>query len=243
MKLINGDCLTELRKLNDNSVDTVITSPPYNKGRWRQRDFTKRKADTWTGANIAYAGFDDAMPPEQYAKWQTEVLHELVRVIKPTGSIFYNTKPLIYKHRLVYPAHVFQFNVRQQIIWDRGNSPSVDPIRWLPTTEYVFWITKSPVQPKFLGWKGKHKSEVWRIPPKPMKNHPAPFPEELVYECLVATTEQGDLVLDPFMGSGTTGYVARKHGRDFIGIELNPAYMKLAKERIQVPVQKPLIAA
>lgn len=227
-----GDALEVLKTLPDESVHCVVTSPPYNRGYWNQVK-NRRKIDAWNKAEIIYGDFNDNVLPEIYEAEQRKVLSELIRVIKLDGSIFYNHKALIYKHRLVYPSWVFDYNVRQQIIWDRGSSPSVDPIRWLPVTEYVFWITKTATQPKFLGWKGRNKTEVWRISPKQQKDHPAPFPEELVEECLLATTDTNDLVLDPYMGIGTTALVARKLGRSFIGIELNPAYVEIADKRLQ----------
>lgn len=227
--IIQGDCLEKLKELPSESVDCVVTSPPYNKG-WYGKH-TPSVHDVWKQRNIEYGDFKDNLEPSEYVKQQTKLLEELVRIIKPAGSIFYNTKPVIANHRLVYPTFVFDFNVRQQIVWDRGSTPQLAPIRWYPTTEYIFWITKGRVQPKFYR-TGKHRGEVWRINPKPMKEHPAPFPSELVEQCLISTTDGGDTVLDPFMGSGTTGVVAEQLGRKFIGIELNPEYIDVAEKRL-----------
>jgi site-specific DNA-methyltransferase (adenine-specific) len=227
--IIQGDCLTEIKKLPDESVNCCITSPPYNKGYYDKHK--PHKTDAWRQRNIHYGGFKDNLNPQDYIKQQSEVLQQMVRLLKPDGSIFYNTKPVIANHKLVYPTFVFDFNVRQQIIWDRGSSPQLAPIRFFPTTEYIFWITKTNIQPKFYR-RGKHDKEVWRINAKPMKDHPAPFPEELVANCIVTTTDENDTILDPFCGSGTTGVVAKKLNREFIGIELNPEYIKLAEQRI-----------
>lgn len=230
-RVIQGDSLEELKKLPSDSVHCVITSPPYNKGTWRQRKMGN-KGDSWNKAGIDYTGFDDALPQEEYEKQQRAVLTELVRIIKPEGSIFYNHKPLIYKHRLIYPTWVFDFNLRQQIIWDRGSTPSIDPIRFYPTTESLFWITKGPVQPKFK-MPALFQSEVWRIHPKPMKEHPAPFPESLVENCILATTDVGDVVLDPYLGSGTVAVVAKRLRREYMGIELQEEYIKLTQARLE----------
>ena len=173
------------------------------------------------------------MAPDEYEAQQTAVIAELVRVLKPKGSVFYNHKALVYRHRLIYPTWVFRFNLRQQVIWDRGNTPQIEPIRWLPTTEYLFWITKTATQPKFNGWLGGQKTEVWRIPPRPFKDHPAPFPEELAFNCIIATTDSCDIVLDPYMGSGTTAVVAQKLGRHYLGIELNASYIRIAERRLK----------
>lgn len=229
-KIIQGDCLEKLKELADNSIDCVVTSPPYNKGYWNQVK-NRRKQDAWNKAEIKYSNYGDNLKPQDYEKWQRDVLNELVRVIKPTGSIFYNHKPLIYKHTLIYPKWVFDYNVRQQIIWDRGNTPSIYPIRFYPTTEYIFWITKSAIQPRFFP-QPNHKTEVWRITPKP-SIHPAPFPEELAEQCILSTTEVGDMVLDPFAGSGTTCAMAKKNNRNYIGIEISPEYIEIINKRLE----------
>jgi len=79
----------------------------------------------------------------------------------------------------------------------------------------------------------RNKRSVWTVPTiKYRGSHFATFPPALIEPCILAGSPSGGVVLDPFMGTGTTGYVALKHGRDFIGIELNPAYLALAKERI-----------
>lgn len=229
-KIYTGDCLEILKGVESGSVDCVVTSPPYNKGYYDKH--TPHPTDAWKQRNISYGDFKDNLEPKEYIRQQTELLKELVRVIKPTGSIFYNTKAVIANHALVYPTFVFDFNVRQQIIWDRGNTPQLAPIRFFPTTEYIFWITKEAVQPKFFRTGGYDK-EVWRINAKPMKEHPAPFPLELVNQCILSTTEENDLVLDPYIGSGTTAVACKMLGRNYIGIELNPEYVKIAEERLR----------
>ncbi len=228
--IIQGDCVATLKEFPDNSIDTVVTSPPYNKGRYDHH--TPHKDDFWHQRNIKYENFKDDLEPAKYIDQQTSVLNECVRAIKETGSIFYNSKSVIADHRLIFPKFVFNFNVRQIIIWDRGGSPQKAPIRFYPSTEYIFWITKTNVQPKFYR-RGKFDKEVWRINPKPFLEHPAPFPEELVSQCIISTTDEGDIVLDPFMGSGTTGIVATKLKRKWVGIELIPQYVELANNRIK----------
>jgi site-specific DNA-methyltransferase (adenine-specific) len=225
--IIQGDCLEVLKTLESESVDCVITSPPYNKGTANRKI---AKNDTWQMANISYGDFKDNLPPDEYIKQQTTLLSELVRIIKPLGSIFYNHKQIFRNHRIVFPEYVFKFNVRQIITWERGSSPQLSPIRWIPNTEFIFWITKTNVQPKFH--RVGDKFDVWHIPPKVFKDHPATFPERLVSNCLLSTTDEGDTVIDPYMGSGITALVAKKNNRDFLGIELNPAYIKIAEKRL-----------
>lgn len=229
IKLILGDCLEKMKDIPDNSVDCIITSPPYNKHSANRKC---GKTDSWQRANIDYGDFKDDLPEEEYQKQQKNLMREMVRVLKPNGSIFYNHKVRIVKHRAIIPTEwLSEFNIRQVLIWDRTNTPQLAPIRWFPITEYIYWITKGQVQPKFYK-RSKHQHEIIRITPKPMKEHPAPFPEELVETLMLNTTDENDIVLDPYMGSGTTGVVCKNLNRNFIGIEISEEYLKIAEERI-----------
>lgn len=228
--IIQGDCLEVLKTLASESVDCCITSPPYNKNSAKRKCSEK---DSWQKANIDYILFKDNLPENIYQEQQKQIIAELVRIIKKEGSIFYNHKPRIKNHKVILPSVWLEdFNIRQVLIWDRGNTPSIEPIRWFPTTEYIYWITKTNIQPKFYKRSDK-QCEVIKIAPKPMKDHPAPFPEELVETLMINTTDENDIVLDPFCGSGTTGVVCKKLKRKFIGIELNPEYIKIAEKRIK----------
>lgn len=228
-KIYQIDVLEGLKKLPDNFVNCIVTSPPYNK------HSAKRKCgntDSWKKANIDYGDFKDDMPEEEYQKWQKKVLRECVRVLKSDGSIFYNHKPRIINHKTTFPQEwLGEFNVRQMIIWNRKNSPVLEPIRFMPIVEYIFWITKERKTPKF-NKKAFHYKEIWEISPKINPNHPATFPEELVKRCIEATTDKGDLVLDIFNGSGTTTKVAKMLDRKFIGFEINPKFIKYAKKQL-----------
>jgi len=222
--------LETMKRMPDNFVDLVVTSPPYNKGYYDKH--TPHKSDAWKQRNISYGDFKDNLQPDEYVKQQRALLNELVRVIKPNGSIFYNTKAVIADHRLVYPTFVFDFNIRQQIIWDRRASPQIAPIRFLPTTEYIFWITKTNVQPKFK-MIGKNKSEVWNIPADTNPDHPAPFTLEIPRQCIMSCTDEGDLVYDCYMGIGTTAIAAIKYKRNYIGSEISSEYCSMAEKKLK----------
>lgn len=229
-KIYQGDCLEVLKGIESNSVDCVVTSPPYNKG---SADRKCNKSDSWAKANISYGNFKDDIPEDEYEEQQKKVLRECVRVLKPSGSIFYNHKPRIINHRVLFPHQwLGEFIIRQMIIWDRKSGPVLEPIRFMPTVEYIFWITKEQNTPKFNKEAFKYK-EVWQISPETGNSHPAPFPESISDRCILSTTDKGDLVLDPYMGSGTTALSAKKLGRNYIGIELNPEYVKMAEERLK----------
>lgn len=221
-KFICGDSLGVLKTIPDNSIDCVVTSPPYNKH--------NKTGGQWKGAQIHYGIYDDDMPENDYQEWQKKIIRELLRVIKPQGSIFYNHKPRPNEHKVILPTDwLKEFDIRQIIIWKRGGSPDISPICFIKNTEWIIWIKKSI--PKFNS-EYFNMGEVWNIKFDTYTLHPAPFPVELPLRCIQATTAKGDVVLDPFMGSGTTAIACKKTGRNFIGIELNPAYIKMAERRI-----------
>jgi site-specific DNA-methyltransferase (adenine-specific) len=233
INLILGDCLTELKKIHDNSVDLVLTSPPYNKNGFRGKRDTSRGHGRWTGADISYGEYSDDIEESKYKNWQVSVLDECYRIIKDTGSIFYNHKVRRSSGSASHPMEwILRSKARfyQQIIWDRGSGPDHNLSYLFPTTELVFWLVKG--SPKCHKDKD-YATEVWRIPATPTDdNHPAPFPKKLCRAAISTVTDKFDVVLDPFCGSGTVGVVCKETGRNFTGIEINPNYVKIAKERI-----------
>jgi modification methylase len=228
-KIHCGDCLELMKQLEDNSVDLIVTSPPYNKQAKQQNNF---KSVSWSAGRIKYDVYDDNIPQKEYEEWQKLVLRECIRVLKPKGSIFYNHKQKILQHKAFFPHKwLDEFNIRQMIVWNRKGSPILEPIRFLPTTEYIFWITKQRDTP-FFNSKAFSLSEVWTIVPKSNNDHPAPFPEELVRNCIFACGGKSKLLLDPFAGSGTALVVAKQNGMNYIGFELSPEYCKMANKRL-----------
>ena len=224
-----------LKELDDESVDLIVTSPPYNK---HSADRKCGDTDSWKKANIDYGEFKDDMPEPEYQEWQKSFLKECLRVLKKDGSIFYNHKPRIVNHKVIFPHEwLGEFNIRQMIIWNRLSSPVLEPIRFMPIVEYVFWITKERKTPKFNSLAFQYQ-EVWNIPPTINPNHPAAFPEDLVERCIRATTFKKDLVLDPFCGSGTTCIVAKKLGRMFLGFELNPRFIECATKELNQTLEQ-----
>lgn len=135
--------------------------------------------------------------------------------------------------------------IRQDIIWAKPNPmPESVVDRCTKSHEYLFMLTKEPryyfnseaiKEPSTTkGYETRNKRDVWTIPVRPFKEaHFAVMPEALVEPCILASTQQNDTVLDPFTGSGTTGVVAYKLRRNFIGVELNPEYATLANNRIR----------
>lgn len=228
MNIIKGDSLTELRKIETSTIDLVVTSPPYNKNYWLRNRHQKGKRI------ITYDEYHDSMDPQEYIKQQKEVLDELVRVIKPSGSIFYNHIDILHKNNTIHPSYVYDYNVKQIIVWDRGNTPKLSNRYFLPTTEWVFWIKKDwDSNPYFDKSKCEHKKNIWRINKEKNSKHPAPFPIELVDNIVKSSCPENGLVLDPYLGSGTTALSCKNNNVNFIGIDISEQYINMTKERIK----------
>lgn len=231
--LHNQDCLDALRGIPSKSVDLVITSPPYNLGNTTGGGFPTKKAGKWSGGSLANGYNDthsDSMPYLDYCLWQKMFLLESWRVLTDTGAIFYNHKPRVQAGLLQSPLDDLNpgLPVRQLIIWQRSGGINFSPSFYLPTTEWIILFAKPDFRLKSKGASGV--GDVWKINQDKNNPHPAPFPLELPMRILETT--DGEIVVDPFMGSGTTGVACVQSGRSFIGVEKDPIFFNMAKERI-----------
>jgi modification methylase len=221
--------------MESNSVDLIITSPPYNK-KGLAGGKAKSSNQIWKSFNIDYSVYDDNLSEEDYYKWMVSILDEMHRIIKPNGSIFFNHKPRRNKNKTYLPTDFIsksKLSVYQLIIWNRLSSPNIRKDILLPCTEHIYWLSKSKPKTYKENLPKEFHSEVLSINPDKGNKHPAPFPERLAEACMLLGSIEGDIVLDPFLGSGTTGIVAKKLKRSFIGIELDEEYMNAAEERIK----------
>lgn len=234
MKIILGDCLEKMKEIESDSISCIVTSPPYNKKGLTGK--IKPGNQIWKKFNIDYNSYDDNLSEDEYHHWMIELLNEMCRIIKTDGSIFFNHKPRRHNNRSYLPTDFISksnLNLYQLIIWDRLSSPNIRKDILLPCTEHIYWLTKS--KPKVFkdNLDKEFHSEVWKISPEKNTKHPAPFPQKLVENCILLSTVEGDLVFDPFLGSGTTAISSEKLNRDFIGIEIDETYFKLTQERLQ----------
>jgi len=232
--LILGDCLEVMEKMESNSVDCIVTSPPYNKKGLSGK--SKPGNQIWKKYNIDYESYGDDMTEENYEAWMVNILNEMMRIIKTNGSIFFNHKPRRHKNKVHLPTNFINksnLNIYQLIIWNRSSSPNIRKDLLLPCTEHIYWLVKNkPIVFKDQISKDFH-SEIWNIYPDKGIDHPAPFPSKLVENCILLTTQKDNIVLDPFLGSGTTAIVSKKLGRKFIGIEIDQKYMDLSINRLK----------
>lgn len=239
-KIICDDCLNTLEKFPDESVDLVVTSPPYNLKNSTGNGMKDGRGGKWANAALidGYDEYDDCMPNKEYAEWQHKVLMELVRVIKPDGAVFYNHKWRVQAGRMQDRSDiVYDVPLRQIIIWRRSGGINFNPGYFLPTYEVIYLIAKKNFK---LAPKANRWGDVWDIKQESRNDHPAPFPVELIDRIISSTT--ANIILDPFMGSGTTAVVAAGLGRRFIGIEKSQKYVNASLERLERNKTSPEIA-
>ncbi|MDA8002448.1 MAG: site-specific DNA-methyltransferase [Alphaproteobacteria bacterium] len=226
----HGDCLKVMRAMPDETFRLVVTSPPYNIKNSTGNGLKNGNGGKWPRAALqsGYSGHDDCMPHEEYVAWQRECLHEMMRLLRPDGAIFYNHKWRVQNGLLQDRSDIVSgFPLRQIIIWQRAGGINFNPGYFLPNYEVIYLIAK----PKFrLAPKANGFGCVWRINQENSNPHPAPFPVELAARC-IESVGKGP-VLDPFLGSGTTAIAAEYADMEWVGIESSWDYVKMAEERI-----------
>lgn len=142
--IFNEDCLQTMSRLDDDSVDLIVTSPPYNKNLYATSCGMSKSWTAMRGRQIAYDIYSDDMGRDEYVAWQKQIISECLRILKPCGSLFYNHKDVIVDGVIVAPTYVYDFPVHQHIIWNRGSSLANDPHYFQPITEHIYWIAKNP---------------------------------------------------------------------------------------------------
>ncbi len=238
--IVQGDSLEIMKKIPDNSVDVTFADPPFN---------LKKK----------YNSYNDKHAVEDYLSWCKKWLHEMVRITKPTGSIFVHNIPkwLIYFGSYLNEVAIF----RHWIAWDAMGSPLGKTL--LPNHYGILYYVKSN-DFKFYDIRMLHKrcrkchyilqdyggkkdqlhkfgplvSDVWtdihRIRHKKRRDeHPCQLPIHLLERLILMSTDEGDIVLDPFMGTGTTAIAAKRLGRKFIGIDVDPEYVEITNKKLK----------
>jgi adenine-specific DNA-methyltransferase len=245
--MYNMDCLEGIKEIEDESVDLVVTSPPYN-------------------INKSYEFKLDA---SEYLHQQEKILKECHRILKNEGSLCWqvgstiNNSELIPLDIILFPFihDTLKMKLRNRIIWQFGHglharhkfSHRYETIGWFTKSDtYTFNLNPVRIPQKYPNKKhykgpnkgqlsgnplGKNPGDVWDIsnvkanhPEK--TEHPCQFPEALVERLILSLTNEGDTVLDPFIGSGTTAVVCKKLNRRCIGFEQSNEYIKIAKNRL-----------
>lgn len=234
--LFQMDCVEWMRTQPKDSIDTIIFSPPYNKKGLRQG--VKTSENIWQGSNIDYAAYEDNMPEAEYQQWQITVMDECLRCLKPQGSIFYQHKIRNWDRKGSHPMQWLskvQAQFYQEIVWHRRSTMAMDLRYLFNTTERIYWFCKEKPRVYKHQLPEEYRTDVWVIRPELQQGHPAPFPEQLVENCVKLTTEPGDIIYDPFAGSGTTLAVSERLGRLSLGTEIDPQYVSLIEQRLNQP--------
>ena len=230
-KVHQGDCIDLMNQMPAESVNLIVTSPPYNIKNSTGNGLKNGSGGKWPQAELirGYANHDDAMPHEVYVAWQRSCLEAMLCVLSEDGAIFYNHKWRVQGGLLQDRADIVAgFPVRQIIIWQRNGGINFNPGYFLPTYEVIYLIAGQKFQASQP--KANAQGDVWRIPQETKNPHPAPFPLALAQKCIESTT--AEVVLDPFMGSGTTAIAAELSGRQWIGMDISEAYCEMARKRI-----------
>ena len=244
-RLQNIDVLEGLRTLDDESIDIIITSPPYNKGGLNGK---RNKGSKWN-KTIDYGGdFNiDNKPEDEYQEWQLNILKECYRVLKKDGLMFYNHKNRIVKGKgyIISPYSWLlksPFLIRQEIIWNRKSGPNQEQSRYIPSYENIYVLSKQKDTIFKRNKDVEYKTDVWTINPNRTNKHPAPFPIDIPRNILSSLNEEKVkdrviTVFDPFNGSGTTGVAAVEKGFNYIGFDIIDEYLQETERKITKMVQ------
>lgn len=243
-QILAGECIETMRGLPSRSIDTIFADPPYNLQ--LGGDLHRPDNSRVQGVEEAWDKFDSLAT---YDRFTREWLLEARRLLKDDGSIWVIGS----YHNIFRIGAILQdlgFWILNDIIWRKSNPmPNFRGRRFTNAHETMIWASKSEDAKyrfnydamKALNEDLQMRSD-WLIPlctggerlkkADGTKAHPTQKPEALLHRVILASTDVGDVVLDPFFGTGTTGAVAKKLGRDFIGIERDREYIAHAKERI-----------
>ncbi|MCP4165671.1 MAG: site-specific DNA-methyltransferase [Chloroflexi bacterium] len=230
------------RNLKGITADLVFTSPPYNIGSKAARKDGYRAAGKFDPKSYGgITGYADNLPEEKYQAEQVAFLNRCATVLSDDGVVVYNHKPRRKGGRMIHPmswiGQCEQLELMEEVVWDRGSTHNHCPQLMWPTTERLYVLKKAGGRYPLRSHSGmEFRSDVWRIPltTRPHGGHACPFALKLASAVIEAWSSPGDLVCDPYTGSGTTAIAAKELGRDFYGIEKSAKYHAIAKERVAV---------
>lgn len=236
MELINSDCIEYLKSVPRESFDICLTSPPYNmnlrirNGKHCSRQIVKE-------ISTKYTGFSDNLSMDELFVFNCNVIDELLRVSKIN---FYNIQFLTgNKSAFFRIMGKYHDRIKEVIIWDKINAqPSISERTLNSQFEVLLVLEGEAISRRFkkANFTKGTLSNVLRIPrgKKYCPTHGASFPIELADTIISNFSNIGDRVLDPFMGTGTTGASSLSLGRSFVGVEIDKGYFELSKERLEI---------
>lgn len=238
-KIIQGNCLELLNDFEPESINMIFADPPY---RVSNDGITCKSGKI---ASVNKGTWDRSMGLIEDHQFNKEWLTACDRVLDGNGTIWVSgTYHII--HSIVFALMEMDYHILNEIIWLKPNAPPNMGCRCFTAShETLVWAKKDKKAKHTFNYKDMklynnnlQMRSVWEIPTTPKREklhgqHPTQKPYELLKRCILASTVQGDLVLDPFCGSGTTGLAALEHGRRFIGIELDSNYCNITEQRLK----------
>lgn len=237
--LKQGDCITVLERYESKSIDMIFADPPY---RLSNGGVTCKSGKM----ELVNKGvWDESMGFEEDNKFNYEWLKACDRILKDDGTMWISgTYHII--HSIAFILLKMGYYIINEITWVKPNAPPNLGCRcFTASQETLLWVKKSKKAKHVFNYatmkelnQGKQMRSVWNIPttPKREKNqgyHPTQKPKELLYRCVISSTNENDVILDPFCGSGTTGVVAIENNRHFIGIDISEEFLELTRARIE----------
>lgn len=251
-ELFLGDCLEILKSIPSNSIDCVITDPPYNiSGYDHKKQIGWLKSNDFWKKQKAFSKIDekwDKFSDDDYENFTIEWLTEVKRILKPNGNIaIFGSYHNIYK--VGYLIEKLDLKTINSIIWYKRNAfPNVTQRMFCESTEQIIWcVNESKKNAKNWTFNYQTMKEInggvqmrnlFDVPltkqsEREFGKHPSQKPLEVINNLVLALTNEGDTILDCFLGSGTTAVSALKHKRNFVGIEQNFEYLEIAERRLE----------
>lgn len=246
--LVLGDSIKLLKKIDENSIDMIFADPPY---------FLSNGGITCMSGKMVSVDkgkWDKSNGVEENYRFNLNWLKECRRILKKDGTIWISgTSHIIYS--IGYAMQVLGYKILNDIIWYKRNAPPNLSCRYFThSTEIILWAAKSERSKHYFDYKlmkelneNKQMRSIWEIEDNDPENvweisapgkkekefgkHPTQKPEKLLRRIVLASTKEGDIVLDPFNGSGTTGIVANRLKRRYIGIDNEKEYLDLTIKR------------
>jgi len=254
LKLIHGDCLEEMKKLGEASVDLTVTSPPYdnlrtyngNNAQWGEPVWKSIIEELYTvtkeGGVVVWVVGDATIKGSETGTSFKQALWAMECGFNLHDTMMWCKTKMPQNHNRYEQGFEYMF------IWSKGKPKTFNGIRDKKNVEagataHASYRDKDGVVKKTSSFNKTKIAEfglrtnLWFVysclGKKDRNGHPAPFPEQLAHDHILSWSNEGDTVLDCFMGSGTTGKMAKQLGRNFIGIELDETYFNIAKQRIE----------
>jgi len=244
VRLLKGDCIEILNQARENSVDMIFADPPY---------FLSNGGITCHAGKMVSVNkgkWDKSRGVEENHKFILEWLKACQRVLKPNGTIWVSgTTHIIYS--VGFAMQELGYKILNDIVWYKRNAPPNLSCRYFThSTEIVLWAAKNAKSKHCFNYQlmremnqGKQMRNVWEISApsgeeKKFGKHPTQKPVNLLTRIILASTKEGDLVLDPFCGSSTTGIASALLNRKYVGIDLEEEYLYLSKKRLTDVIEK-----